>query len=433
MIGTVKTMEGSSDSEPAKDQIDRNESNKGESDSEDAETSSPVKQNEAEGETQNIVTLVTKTVESTFDKLADNLWQKFQALHEDSMSARGRSPCKDKEVRRKRRHSSPERDTRAGAEISRPPAPGRRQGKSPERDETSPSPHRHPKRRTDAESGTGHRKRARKQSCSDEGEITDDDPDAISINGDDDDELWREIEADLQVDEKEKTCTKVAKSLAGVANKRFSTKIADERVKDTFDKISRPENCEKLVVPSVNPEIWRKIPARSRTSDLRFVTTQRAVVKAATAIVHTTQMVIRAAREGKPVDKALKTSVTDMHADALLLLGHVSSDLSMRRRSAIRPHLNRDLTGLCSDLVPVTSKLFGDDLAASMREVRAADKVAAAVAGPSGWHDKKFKAGQNQDKRPFLDQHRPQWKNSGYQKYQKHFGGKQGAKAHNRK
>lgn len=63
------------------------------------------------------------------------------------------------------------------------------------------------------------------------------------------------------------------------------------------------------------------------------------------------------------------------HTDALALLGHTQSELSLRRRDAIRPSLEKEYAGLCSSNVPVTSLLFGDDLQQQLNNIKASNKI----------------------------------------------------------
>jgi hypothetical protein len=52
-----------------------------------------------------------------------------------------------------------------------------------------------------------------------------------------------------------------------------------------------------------------------------------------------------------------------MNAHAVALLGHVTHQLlSMHRRQAIKPFLNKEYATLCSPQGPVTEFLFGDEL-----------------------------------------------------------------------
>ena len=52
-----------------------------------------------------------------------------------------------------------------------------------------------------------------------------------------------------------------------------------------------------------------------------------------------------------------------------------SHEVSLFRRSSIRPSLEQGYSGLCSDKVPVTKFLFGDKLADSMKEVQETNKL----------------------------------------------------------
>lgn len=71
------------------------------------------------------------------------------------------------------------------------------------------------------------------------------------------------------------------------------------------------------------------------------------------------------------------------HTGALALLGLVQYELSLKRRDAIRPSLNKDYTGLCSQNVPVTSLLFGDDLQQQLNTIKASNKIMQASASGS--------------------------------------------------
>ena len=63
----------------------------------------------------------------------------------------------------------------------------------------------------------------------------------------------------------------------------------------------------------------------------------------------------------------------------MALLAHASHELSLFRRSSIRPSLEQGYSGLCSDKVPVTKFLFGDNLADSMKEVQETSKLCSRI------------------------------------------------------
>ena len=64
-----------------------------------------------------------------------------------------------------------------------------------------------------------------------------------------------------------------------------------------------------------------------------------------------------------------------MHTDALGLLGHISFEISQRRRDAIRLNLNKEYAKLCVSHVPITKMLFGDELQTQLNHIRASNKI----------------------------------------------------------
>ena len=171
--------------------------------------------------------------------------------------------------------------------------------------------------------------------------------DAISINWSDDEFLKK---LDTKLNDEERVDESIAASLAKVANKSFKKKMSDEKFKGKLDKYLKLDNCEQLRVPTVNSEIWKRLPSQAKESDLKTAKVQRTIVKAAMAMVRSTQSVLRASQKGKA--SLDSKSITDMNADTLAFLGHASMELSYRHRLAPRPHLSKNIAGLCSEAVP---------------------------------------------------------------------------------
>ena len=183
-----------------------------------------------------------------------------------------------------------------------------------------------------------------------DGEIKDDDDDAISVDyEDEDDELLKELAS--EIDNTGTTSEKVAASMADIINKRFSQSLTDEKLKTKLDQYDRPDNCERLVFPTVNNEVWRNLPPQAKKADLKLALTQRATVKASVAAAQSTQLVLRAHTKKTLTDKSTKDDITNKTADAFALLGHACNELSLRRRYALKPHLPTNLAGLCSSTV----------------------------------------------------------------------------------
>jgi hypothetical protein len=86
-----------------------------------------------------------------------------------------------------------------------------------------------------------------------------------------------------------------------------------------------------------------------------------------------------------PMKKALTRVSGDMeellklNTDALALIGHSNQDLSQHRRDANRPHVNKQYASLCAPRVPITGKLFGDELQSQLNNIKVSNKISTMV------------------------------------------------------
>ncbi len=191
-----------------------------------------------------------------------------------------------------------------------------------------------------------------------------------AIMADVDDPLLDEIAQSL--DETERTGDPVSDKLALIANKRWNRKLSDDQLKEKAEKYPRPANCDKVVSPRVNPEIWAKLPRAVRGEDHKLFRVQTQLSTVTNLVVQATDMLLKA----KSDPKSLKIDdLVRMNTDAVALVSHASHELAHRRREIIRPHLHRDYIELCSQEVPVTSLLFGDDLQTELTRIRATNKI----------------------------------------------------------
>ena len=96
--------------------------------------------------------------------------------------------------------------------------------------------------------------------------------------------------------------------------------------------------------------------------------------------MHSTQTLLRAQRgAGEANNREEIKKAISQNGDAVALLGHASHELSLFRRSSITPSLEQGYLRLCSDKVPVTKFLFGDNLADSMKEVQETNKLCSRI------------------------------------------------------
>ena len=147
--------------------------------------------------------------------------------------------------------------------------------------------------------------------------------------------------------------------LAAMLNKRWATKMSDKKLTEKLELIQRPENCSGLIVPRVNSKIWSNIDKFNKRRDLRTSNVQKNLAKAGSSLIYATNQLLRSRQKGSQVDRA---EFIKSNMEILAILGHALVDLSHHRREAIKPTLNKEFAALCSEQVPVTTNLFGDDL-----------------------------------------------------------------------
>lgn len=230
-------------------------------------------------------------------------------------------------------------------------------------------------------------------------------------NGDASDKLLQEIEAEYNNDDKSGPDVNV--HLANLVNKRFAGKLKEAKLKEKFDLYVRPGNCDKLKVPLVNHELWGKLRPPVKSQDLRLANVQQTIVKATVALTEATDRITKGNFEGK---QKIISSLTD----SLALLGHATYDLSLRRRDIMRPSINKELRALCSQQIPVTEFLFGDDVQGSLKTIKECNNIASStVTQGSDYKHKPSYSGaghyrpQGHGSKPFLGQRK------GYQPFKK--------------
>ena len=91
------------------------------------------------------------------------------------------------------------------------------------------------------------------------------------------DALLQQISHDLE--QEEGVGGTINQRLADIVDKRWSTKLPETKQKEKMEKYSRSSNCERLVVPRVNAEIWHKLNNRTKHNDLHATSTQKILAK----------------------------------------------------------------------------------------------------------------------------------------------------------
>ena len=106
---------------------------------------------------------------------------------------------------------------------------------------------------------------------------------------------------------------------------------------------------------------------QTRGKDLKFSNLQTKPTKVGHISAQTTDILLKARAEDGKVDV---DNIVRMNTDTLALLGHLSFEISQRRREAIRPTLHKDYSTLCASHVPFTIFLFRDELQTQFNHIK---------------------------------------------------------------
>lgn len=157
---------------------------------------------------------------------------------------------------------------------------------------------------------------------------------------------------------------KLNETLSKVVNSGIRAKIDRNVAKDLCDKYFRPENCEALVVPKINKELWNTPTIKKTTKevDKSFQTAQRYLNQGLVPLVTL-------------MDKLLQTDKEEefkLAKDAFQLLAYAHRDVSNIRRQQLKAVVTDKYKQLCNDSTPLTENLLGDDLE---KQIKTMDEV----------------------------------------------------------
>ena len=204
-------------------------------------------------------------------------------------------------------------------------------------------------------------------------DISDDDNDEqLTEMSEQTDEFNKVVQALAQsFGDTEKTGSAINKQLAKIVNEAFRSFPTKELVTEWEDKYPRPENCAKMTVPKLNEEVYNSLNnhREAQYRDRRLQSAQQLIINAAVPIIQIMQLI--GERKGSfDFQKCLQLA-----GDSLCLTSAVFTGLALRRRDFIKPYLSNQYRKLCSTQNPLTSELFGDDLAKQIRDINDTKKV----------------------------------------------------------
>ncbi len=151
-------------------------------------------------------------------------------------------------------------------------------------------------------------------------------------------------------------------------------KLDETKLKEAMDRHKCPSNCDALKVPMVNPQIWKDIPSKSKTRDLKLQRVQKPLIKGMIAL-------------SKLVgDKKLGQD----GVDGFTLIANAAFELNCLRREMLKPDISPQFHSLCKP--PVYDKkanrnfnreyyslLFGNELGKNIEDLQKESKATSSM------------------------------------------------------
>ena len=157
----------------------------------------------------------------------------------------------------------------------------------------------------------------------------------------------------------------IPQSLANLINTACTSQCVTD---NTVQKYKIPQNCEKLAAPIVNNEVWKILNKRAHSYDKCFADIQNLVAAGMVPAIKLAEIL----KQQISSNSEAKTLFSDM----ITLMGQVQYNLSLRRRYMIRPNLKKKYFNLCNINMPITTKLFGDDVARDIKNCETGISIA---------------------------------------------------------
>ena len=164
----------------------------------------------------------------------------------------------------------------------------------------------------------------------------------------------------------------ISEYLAKILNDKFHIELELAQRKGVIEKYLTPENCTGFYRPRINMEIWASITSASKISDRGYMALQDALVTASSAVALSIDDILKFREKKSDLDCQ---AIVARQIDIITLLGHVSKELSYRRKEALRPAIHPEFRGACGRTTKPTTLLFGDDLPKTLQELRTTNRI----------------------------------------------------------
>ena len=166
----------------------------------------------------------------------------------------------------------------------------------------------------------------------------------------------------------------IDRRVAEMVNFLFDNGMREEDYKAICEDVSvmRPDNCHALAPVDCNPQVLDALKPDARRTDFRLKEVNKDILRASTIITKSLLALDDIAEQEGSAKVAHEVSMLN---GALALLGNANHRNNLARRSVMKREINSKYAHLCSDKVPITRFLFGDDVSQSARQIEEAEKL----------------------------------------------------------
>ena len=147
-------------------------------------------------------------------------------------------------------------------------------------------------------------------------------------------------------------------------------------MKEKEFRSKQSQNCENLVLPKVNLEIWSKMASRALSRDMNLQNVQIYLIMGLIPVTQSVQklydwnkMAIKAADKSVSLSDEDLSGITSDLCDSFSLPAHFNYQMCLRRRESIKPELNAQFMSLYTS-APITRWLFSDDICGQIKDLQ---------------------------------------------------------------
>ena len=142
---------------------------------------------------------------------------------------------------------------------------------------------------------------------------------------------------------------------------------------------------------------------QAKRRDLRVAAIQKTVTKVGAILTGSASKIMATLADSKNsnITSNLEELLT-FSTDAIALFGQSNQNLSQHCCDLIRPSLNKEYSALRLPHIPITGKLFGDELQSQLNSIKASNKISNLAAGASSRRSRKKPGNNNKYGKPFV-------------------------------